>query len=66
MKSLIYRHTSYRNNREVTTLYILGVPIFKRVVIEADERPRRICGFNVFHTEAPGHFASDFDDEDTE
>jgi len=64
MKSLIYRHTTYKNNREVTTIYVLGVPAFKRVIIDTEDRPRRACGFNVFASDAPGHFESDFDDED--
>ena len=64
MKSLIYRHTAYKNNSEVTTIYILGVPVFKRVIIDTEDRPRRACGFNVLPSDAPGHFASEFDDED--
>lgn len=64
MKSLIYRHTTYKNNREATTIYVLGVPVFKRVIIDTEDRPRRACGFNVFASDAPGHFESDFDDED--
>lgn len=64
MKSLIYRHTTYKNNREVTTIYVLDVPVFKRVIIDTEDRPRRACGFNVFASDAPGHFESDFDDED--
>lgn len=64
MKSLIYRHTTYKNNREVTTIYVLGVSVFKRVIIDTEDRPRRACGFNVFASDAPGHFESDFDDED--
>lgn len=64
MKSLIYRHTTYANSREVTTIFILGVPIFKRVIIDKGDKPRRACGFNVFASDAPGHFQSEFDDED--
>lgn len=64
MKSLIYRHTIFQNEREVTTIYILGVPVFKRVIIDKEDRPRRTCGFNVFASDAPGYFESDFDDEE--
>lgn len=64
MKSLIYRHTKYQNNKEITIIYILGVSVFKRVIIDNDDRPRRACGFNVFPSDAPGHFDSEFDDED--
>lgn len=64
MKSLIYRHTIYQNEREVTTIHIFGVPVFKRVIIDKEDRPRRACGFNVFASDAPGHFESDFDDEE--
>lgn len=62
MKSLIYRHTTYKNNREVTTIYVLGVPVFKRVIIDTEDRPRRACGFNVFASDAP----TEVDDDDTE
>lgn len=44
MKSLIYRHTIFQNEREVTIIYILGVPVFKRVIIDKEDRPRRACG----------------------
>ena len=64
MKSLIYRHTTYKNNREVTTIYVLGVSVFKRVIIDTEDRPRRACGFTVFASDAHGHFESDFNDED--
>ncbi len=64
MKLLIYRHTTYANSREVTTIYILGVPIFKRVIIDKEDKHHRACGFNVFASDAPGHFQSEFDDED--
>lgn len=66
MKSLIYRHTTYANNREVTKIYFLGMPIFKRVIIEKEDKPRRTCGFNVFASDAPGFFQSEFDDEETD
>lgn len=64
MKSLIYRHTVFQKEREITTIYILGVPVFKRVIIDTEDRPRRACGFNVFASDAPGHFPSDFDDDE--
>lgn len=68
MKSLIYRHTTYKNNREVTTIYVLGVPVFKRVIIDTEDRPRRACGFNVFASDAPAEDcdAADEDDDDEE
>lgn len=66
MKSLIYRYTTYANNREVTKIYFLGMPIFKRVIIEKEDKPRRTCGFNVFASDAPGFFQSEFDDEETD
>ena len=68
MKSLIYRHTTYKNNREVTTIYVLGVPVFKRVIIDTEDRPRRACGFNVFASDAPSEDceAADEDDDDEE
>ena len=66
MKSLIYRHTTYKNNREVTTIYVLGVSVFKRVIIDTEDRPRRACGFNVFASDAPAEDceAADEDDDD--
>lgn len=60
MKSLIYRHTTYKNNREETSIYVLGVPVFKRVVIDTEDRPRRACGFQVFASEAPTEVEDDY------
>ena len=68
MKSLIYRHTTYKNNREVTTIYVLGVPVFKRVIIDTEDRQRRACGFTAYASEAPAEDckAADEDDDDEE
>lgn len=64
MTPIIYRQTTYKNKREITTICVFGVPVFKRVIIDNDDIQHRSCGFNVFSTDAPGHFKSDFDDED--
>ncbi len=64
MTAIIQRHTTYINNRETTTIRVFGVPVFKRVIIDNDERTRRPCGFNVIPSDAPGHFIGDFDDDD--
>jgi hypothetical protein len=64
MNPIIFRQTTYRNNREITTINVFGVTLFKRIIIDTDERARRPCGFNVFPSDAPGHFVGDFDDED--
>lgn len=63
MTAIIHRQTTYSNNREVTTIRVFGVPVFKRVIIDNDERTRRSCGFNVIPSDAPGHFTGDFDDD---
>lgn len=60
MKSLIYRHTTYRDNNEVTTIYILGMPVFKRVINDTEDRPRRSCGFQVFASDAPTEYEDDY------
>lgn len=60
MKSFIYRHTTYRDNNEVTTIYIFGVSIFKRVVIDIEDRQRRTCGFQVFASDAPTEVEEDY------
>lgn len=53
MKSFVYRHSTYEAGRETTTIRILGVPIFKRVIIDTEDRPRRACGFTVYASDAP-------------
>lgn len=63
MTAIIHRQTTYTNNREVTIIRVFGVPVFKRVIIDNDEHTRRSCGFNVFPSDAPGHFTGDFDDD---
>lgn len=52
MKSFIYRHTTYKTGREATTIYILGVPVLKRVVIDTEDRPHRACGFTIYASDA--------------
>lgn len=67
MKSLIFRHTEYHKDSETTTIHILGVCVFKRVIIDYDEeRKHRACGFQQYASDAHGHFTSEFDDEDDE
>lgn len=68
MTAIIHRQTTYTNNREVTTIRVFGVPVFKRVIIDTEDRPRRACGFNVFASDAPaeGCEAADEDDDDEE
>lgn len=63
MTAIIHRQTKYTDNNEVTTIRVFGVTVFKRVIIDTDEHPRRQCGFNVFPSDAPGHFVGDFDDD---
>lgn len=63
MTAIIHRQTTYTDNNEVTTIRVFGVTVFKRVIIDTDERSRRECGFNVFPYDAPGHFVGDFDDD---
>lgn len=53
MKSFAYRHSTYEAGRETTTIRVLGVPIFKRVIIDTEDRPRRACGFTVYASDAP-------------
>lgn len=65
MKSLIYRHITHDKERETTTLYVLGVPVFSEVTVYAEDRTRhRACGFQVFASDAP--ISSDDDDDDNE
>lgn len=64
MNPIIFRQTTFRNNREITTIRVFGVTVFKRVIIDTDDDKRRPCGFNVFPSDAPGHFTGDFDDDD--
>lgn len=66
MKSLIYRHTKCHNNDEVTTYYFLGVPVFKRVIIDTEDKPRRACGFTALASDAPVEDCDDDDAEDDE
>lgn len=64
MTAIIHRQTTFTNNHEVTTIRVFGVTVFKRVITDTDGRPRQQCGFNVFPSDAPGHFIGDFDDDD--
>lgn len=67
MKSFVYRHSTYEAGRETTTISVLGIPIFKRVIIDTEDRPRRACGFTVYASDAPvdnGEEAADGDDDD--
>lgn len=64
MKSLIYRHTTYRDNNEETTIYILGVPVFKRVINDTEDKPRRSCGFITYASDAPVDDEQDTDEDD--
>lgn len=53
MKPLIYRHTTCRNNNEVTTIYILGLPVFRSVYVGSEERKCKPCGFTAYASDAP-------------
>lgn len=53
MKSLIYRHTTCRDNNEETTIYIFGVPVFKRVFSVDEDKLRRSCGFTTYASDSP-------------
>lgn len=64
MNPIILRQTTFLPNREFTTISVFGVAVYQRVIIDTDEDKRRSCGFNVFPSDAPGHFEGYFDDDD--
>ena len=67
MKSFVYRHSTYEAGRETTTISVLGISVFKRVIIDTEDRPRRACGFTVYASASPvdnGEEAADGDDDD--
>lgn len=64
MKSLIYQHTTCRDNNEETTIYILGVPVFKRVFIDTEDKSRRSCGFTTYASDSPVDDEQDTDEDD--
>lgn len=53
MKSFIYRHSAYEAGRETTTISFFGIPVFKRVIINTEDRPHRACGFTIYASDAP-------------
>lgn len=63
MTALIHRQTTYSVNCETTVIRLFGIPIFKNVIIDNDERPRRACGFTAYALEAPTEY---HDDDDVE
>lgn len=67
MKSFVYRHSTYEVGRETTTISVFGIPIFKRVIIDTEDRPRRACGFTGYASDAPvDNGEDDAADEDDE
>lgn len=48
MQSLMYRHTTVRGVIETTTLYIVGVPIYRHRCICEQEGARKPCGFQYY------------------
>ena len=66
MNPIIIRETKYEANREITTICVFGVPLFKRIIDDTEEKTRRPCGFNPFPSNAPGHFISEFNEDDGE
>lgn len=64
MKSVICKHTKETNQGEVTTLYILGVPVFRSVYVCAEDKPRRAVGFTAYASEAPVEDEDDKDEDD--
>lgn len=64
MKSVICKHTKETNHGEVTTLYILGVPVFRSVYVYAEDKPRRAVGFTAYASEAPVEDEDDTDEDD--
>lgn len=67
MKPLVFRQSQYTDTTEITVIYILGVPVFKRSVTDTSDSKHRPIGFNVFPSDAPGHFQSDiFEDEEAD
>lgn len=67
MQSLIYRHTTAGEGLETTTLYILGLPVFRHTHIWDKEEARKPCGFQYYGGgDLPANDVSDEDDEDLE
>ena len=64
MKSVICKHTKETKQGEVTTLYILGVPVFRSVYVCAEYKPRRAVGFTAYTSYAPEEDSDDEEDDD--
>lgn len=64
MKSVICKHTKETNKGEVTTLYILGVPVFRSVYVCAEDKPRRAVGFTSYASYAPEEDSDDEEDDE--
>lgn len=64
MKSVICKLTKETKQGEVTTLYILGVPVFRSVYVCAEDKPRRAVGFTAYASDAPEEDIDDEEDDD--
>lgn len=64
MKSVICKLTKETKQGEVTTLYILGVPVFRSVYVCAEDKPRRAVGFTAYASDAHEEDSDDEEDDD--
>ena len=64
MKSVICKLTKETKQGEVTTLYILGVPVFRSVYVCAEDKPRRAVGFTAYASDAPEEDSYDEEEDD--
>lgn len=64
MKPVICKHTKVTKSGEVTTLYVFGVPVFRKIYADAEDKKRRAIGFTSYASDAPTEYSDDAEDDD--